>query len=233
MIFIANEYLPRAVAEDVLDQNNRPLKEQMRSLRLCDGDFPTNGAVLAFGRDPRWWLPEAYVQYVRYGGDDRAAPIKNSKLVAGRLDDVLSSLRELLEINIETRIDPVSGPRERRFPDYPVEALREFAYNAVMHRSYEGTHTPVRIEWFSDNVRIDSPGGLFGAVTPESLEHGDGVTSYRNLLITEIMHNLGFAQRFGSGIPRARQALASNGNPEPEFHFDPARVVVTVRQAQQ
>ena len=119
--------------------------------------------------------------------------------------------------------------RERQQPDYPVDALRQFAYNAIMHRSYEGTNTPVRVYWYADRIEIASPGGLYGRMTRENFGTGD--TDYRNPLLAEIMHHLGFAQRFGLGVPLARRLLAENGNPDPEFHFEPARVVVAVRTA--
>lgn len=66
-------------------------------------------------------------------------------------------------------------------------------------------------------------------MTPENFGHG--VTDYRNPLVAEIMHHLGFAQRFGIGIPLARKILAENGNPDPEFEFQPAYVSTTVRAA--
>jgi len=227
---IERHYLPRAVAADVLEQNQRALEEQLGSLRLTRDRSPTWGSLLAFGRDPRQWLPGAYVQFARFDGGSHTDPVKSQQVLAGRLEDVLSSLSRLLEINISSLIDVVSGPREQRFPDYPIEALRQLAYNAVMHRNYEGTNAPSRVYWFSDRVEIESPGGLFGAMTPENLQ--EGATDYRNQLIAEIMANLGFAQRFGLGIPLARRALLENGNPEPEFAVDQNRVRITVRAAQ-
>ena len=164
---IERQYLPQAVAADVLEQNQRTLQEQMSSLRLMRQGSPTWGGLLAFGRDPQQWLPGAYIQFARFDGGDHTDPVKSQQVLAGRLEDVLSSLNRLLEINIASSIDVISGPREQRFPDYPIEALRQLAYNAVMHRNYEGTNAPSRVYWFSDRVEIESPGGLFGAVTPE------------------------------------------------------------------
>ncbi len=218
------------MAADVLAENDRPLEQQMHSLRLISDGLPTNGAMLAFGRDPQRWLPGAYVQFVRFDGEEVVDPIKDSEVLAGRLDDVLESLGRLVKLNVGTRLDIVSGPREKRFPDYPVEAIRQLAHNAVMHRSYEGTHAPSRLYWFSERVEIESPGGLFGAVTPETLLRG--ATDYRNQLIAEIMHNLGFAQRFGFGIPLALRTLRSNGNAEPDFQTEHSRVRVMVKAAQ-
>ena len=227
--YIERQYLPRAVAADVLAENERPLVEQMRSLRLVIDDVPTNGAMLAFGRDPRRWVPESWVQFVRFDGDEATDPTKNSQVLAGRLDDILDSLSQLVKLNVGARLEIDSSPRERRFPDYPVEALRQLAYNAIMHRSYEGTHAPSRLYWYSGRVEIESPGDLFGAVTPGSLLHG--VTAYRNQLVAEIMANLGFAQRFGYGIPLALRALRNNGNPEPEFQTEHSRFRVVVKEA--
>ena len=224
---IQSRYLPQAVAEDVLEQNERSLDQQLRSLRLVDGEHPTWGALLAFGNDPRIWLPGAYIQFLRIAGTEITDPIANQKVLSGQLDSVIGQLNDVLDANVSVGVDVQSGPRETRFPDYPLEALRQLAYNAVMHRSYEGTNTPVRLHWYSDRIEITSPGGLYGHMTPESFEAGD--TGYRNPLVAEIMHHLGYAQRFGLGVQLARNALRKNGNPEPTFDFQPTRVQVTVQ----
>lgn len=227
--FARDHYLPNAIAREVLDQNERPLAHQLQSLRLVHGATPTWAAVLSFGSDPQAFVPGAYVQFLRIDGAEITDPIRDQKQLTGRLDDVLRRLDELLELNISVRTEVAGGLRERRRPDYPLDALRQLAHNAVMHRTYEGTNTPVRIHWFSDRVEIASPGGLFGRITPENFGMGD--TDYRNPLLVEIMHHLGFAQRFGLGVRLARQALAANGNPPPEFDFQPTLVVATVRIA--
>ena len=227
--FTRDHYLPNAIAREVLDQNERPLAHQLQSLRLVHGATPTWAAVLSFGSDPQAFVPGAYVQFLRIDGAEITDPIRDQKQLTGRLDDVLRRLDELLELNISVCIEVAGALRERRRPDYPLDALRQLAHNAVMHRTYEGTNTPVRIHWFSDRVEIASPGGLFGRITPENFGMGD--TDYRNPLLAEIMHHLGFAQRFGLGVRLARQALAANGNPPPEFDFQPTLVVATVRIA--
>ena len=227
MDFLCGHYLPAAVAAEVLDRNQRTIEPQLRSLRLVQANRPTWAALLAFGRDPQARLPGAYVQFLRIDGMEITDPIRNQKQLTGRLDDVVRRFDDLLELNVSVRTEVVGTRRERLQPDYPVDALRQLAYNAVMHRSYEGTNTPVRVYWYADRVEIASPGGLYGRMTRENFGTGD--TDYRNPLLAEIMHHLGFAQRFGLGVPLARRLLTANGNPEPEFHFEPARVVVIVR----
>lgn len=156
-------------------------------------------------------------------------PIRDQKVLSGRLEDVLRRLEELIEINVATRTTIDADSREIRQPDYPVVALKQLAHNAVMHRSYEGTNAPVHVYWYEDRIEMRSPGGLYGKVNPQNF--GQGPTEYRNPLVAEIMHHLGFAQRFGLGIPLARESLAKNGNPQPDFDFQLTMVQVTVRPA--
>ena len=232
--FVRDHYLPNAIAPEVLDRNARSIEHQLRSLRLIQrgpdqAERPTWGAILAFGIDPQALLPGAYIQFLRIDGTEITDPIRDQKHLAGGLADVVRRLDELIDLNISVRTQVAGVPRERQRPDYPADALRQLAYNAVMHRSYEGTNTPVRMNWFSDRVEISSPGGLYGRITQDNF--GEGDTDYRNPLLAEIMANLGFAQRFGLGVPLARQALEANGNPPPEFEFQQARVVATVKAA--
>ena len=227
--FLRIHYLPSAIAPDVLLQNRRPLDRQLHSLRLLDGGRPTWGALLAFGRDPQRWVPGAWVQFLRIDGASITDPIRDQKALTGRLDDVLRRLDELFTLNVSVRTEVAGRPREVQQPDYPVAALQQLGWNAVMHRSYEGTHAPTRVYWYADRIEMTSPGGLYGRVT--SANFGTGVTDYRNSLVAEIMHHLGFGQRFGLGVPLASEALRDNGNPPATFDFEPTQVSVTLRPA--
>ena len=169
------------------------------------------------------------MQFLRIDGVEVTDPIRSQKVLTGSIEDVLRQLDELLKLNISVRTEVATVSREARWPDYPVAALQQLARNAVMHRSYEGTNAPVHVYWYADRVEIRSPGGLYGQVTSENF--GEGTVDYRNPLVAEIMYHLGFAQRFGLGVPLARKELKQNGNPEPEFDFRPTQVSVTVRAA--
>lgn len=225
--YFAAQYLPQAVAPDILEDNQRSSTEQLRSLRLLVGGTPTWGALLGFARDPQRWIPGARVQFLRIDGTEITDPIRDKKVLTGRLEDVLRQLDALLKLNISLRIEVAGYSRERRSPDYPMAALEQLASNAVMHRTYEGTNAPVQVHWFTDRVEIRNPGGLYGHVTPETF--GKGTVDYRNPLVAELMHHLGFAQHFGFGVPTALNALMQNGNPEPDFEFGPTHFMVTVR----
>ena len=221
------EYLPCAISPEVLAENRRDRGEQLRALRLvARNGAPSVTAVLVLGRDPRYWFPGAYMQFVRYAGTAVTDGIVDHAELSGPLPEQLRDADRLLRLNISHALD-TRGERHVEQRSYPYEALRELLRNAVIHRNYENSNTPVRISWFADRVEILSPGSAFGEVGRDNF--GQGATSYRNPTIAEAMKNMGFMQRFGIGIETARRALAENGNPPPEFDVQNAFVLVTVR----
>lgn len=229
--FFRGSYLPSAVNPEVLAENARPLQHQLAALHLLTASGECNAAaVLLLGKDPRVWIPSAYIQFVRFDGVDLTAPIINQKELTGRLDAQLRQAEEVAALNIRTATKIEGEVTERRQPDYPLSALQQLLRNAVMHRSYE-VHSPIHWYWFDDRIEIHSPGGLYGRVTPENFGRSPGATDYRNQVIAEGLKVTGFVQRFGMGIPLARQRCLDNGNPEPEFEFQPAAVLAVIRKA--
>lgn len=219
-------YRREAVAEDVIEANHRALEEQLASLRFYDlrKGCPTFAGILLFGKNPRFFVPGAYIQYLRFPGrtpDDLPA---DQAEISGDLLTVLRELDARVKANIHATLKPVSALREKLVPDYPEGAIRELLMNAVMHRNYN-SNTPISFYWFSDRIEIQSPGGLYGEVTPENFSTRN---SYRNPVIAEAMKALGYVNRYGYGIQRARRLLADNGNPAASFAFDPHWVVATL-----
>ncbi|MBM7772684.1 ATP-dependent DNA helicase RecG [Actinokineospora baliensis] len=220
--------VPSLVPAAVLAANGRSTEQRLAALRLTTADgIPTTAGLLTVGKDPLRFLPGAYIQFLRVAGDSLADPIVDEKRLDGPLPALLRTLDELLRINIRVAVDITGGPLESKTPDYPVAALQQVVRNAVMHRTYEHTNSPVRLTWYLDRIEVVSPGGPFGVVTTASF--GSGITDYRNPTLAEMMHGLGYVQRFGAGIPITRKGLADNGNPPPEFEPTESHVAVTIR----
>lgn len=221
------QVLPQLAPPELLAENGRTIEQRLTALRLLSPDgTPTAAGILCSGRNPEYWLPGAYVQFLRLDGDDLTAPVKDEKRLSGRFTDVLRQLDELLTLNITTAVQFVSSPREDRAPDYPLTALQQVARNAVMHRSYEHTNAPVRVTWYADRVEVVNPGGPFGVVNAANF--GTGMTDYRNPALADLMRSLGYVQRFGAGIPVAKSSLAANHNPPPVFEVTPTHVAVVI-----
>ena len=225
-------YLPSVTASEVLEENERTMEQQLRSLRFLGADdvTPTVSGLLATGKSPADYLPGAYIQFLRIDGTELSGPIANQRVLHGPLMELIPSLDTLLEANIRVPTDITSGATEIREPDYPISALQQLTRNAIMHRTYDASNAPTRITWFNDRIEIQNPGGPFGQVTVENFGHA-GVTDYRNPTVAEVMKSLDFVQKFGVGISTARKELESNGNPELELTPEVNHVLATVRKA--
>lgn len=233
-IVFENEYLPQAIASDVLEANNRSFEERLASLGMIasvDDPTPTVTGVLTLGKSPRSWVPCAYVQFLRIRGLAWGDPITDEQEIDGTLDLVLRRLDEKIKANLSVAVDFTSGSTtEIRSTAFPLSALQQLTRNAIMHRTYEGTNAPVRVYWFDDRIEITNPGGPYGTVTPENFGR-PGVSDYRNPSIAAVLKVLGFVQRFGFGIAEARRALEANGNPPLEFQVEPNVILAIVRRS--
>ena len=136
---------------------------------------------------------------------------------------------EKLKAHNRRAIDVTSGDTHEITALYPLPAIQQIVYNAVLHRTYEQTNTPVRIHWFNDRIEIISPGGPYGNVTPENFGK-PGVTDYRNPNLAATMKIFGFIQAFGRGIAIARNEMKRNGNPEIELLADRTNVLCILRK---
>lgn len=219
-------YRREAIDPETIAANHRPIESQLASLRLYDPEraCPTHAGILLFGKNPCFYLPGAYVQYLKLPGRELTDLPEDQAEISGDLHSVLRELEGRLKLLIQTTMRAVTSLEEKLLPDYPEWALRELLMNAVMHRNYD-SNTPIRFYAFSDHIEIQSPGGLYGEATPENFPTRN---SYRNPVIAEAMKSLGFVNRFGYGVQRAQALLAQNGNPCAEFQFDEHTVLVKV-----
>ena len=224
------EYLKLAIAPQVLEQNTRSTKDKLKALRfLTPDEQPTILGILVIGKEIQDYIPGSYVQFLRLEGMKLTDPIRDQKVIAGPLRQLLMRIDDVLEANNSIYTYVTSERVEIRRPEYPLVALQQLVRNAILHRTYEGTNSPVRIYWFSDRIEIHSPGGPFGQVTKENFGQ-PGVTDYRNPHLAEAMRVLGYVQRFGIGIEIARKLLEENGNPPPTFDVERNFILVTVRK---
>lgn len=225
-------YRNAAVAPDLIAENSRDMLLQMASLGFwcVKEQCATNAGAILFAENPLNWFPGAAIQYVRYAGDGLDSEPVDERRFAGDLITTLRELDAFLRTLFPARPESVTPLREALRVPYPAPAVRELLMNAVMHRDYE-SNAPIRFYWFQDHVEIQNPGGLYGAVTPETFPNQN---DYRNPKLAEAMKTLGYVNTFGRGIARAQRALAENGNPPAEFDVSQRTFfLATVREAQQ
>ena len=228
-----NEYLPRAVAPEILEDNDRTSEERLAATKMItstDERIATVLGVIVLGKSPQDFLPGAYVQFLRIDGSALTDDIIDSDEIRGAIPDLIRRLEDKLNSHNRTAVDFTTSVVEQQTLLYPIAALQQIARNAVMHRTYEATNAPIRVSWFNDRIEILSPGGAFGAVTTENFGV-PGFTDYRNPNLAEAMKNLGYVQRFGAGIPMAQKLLEDAGHPELEFEVNSSYVLTTIKSS--
>jgi len=230
-----NEYLTKAVSAEVRTANDRSIEERLAATKMIDtaaNPVATVLGVLTIGKSPQDFLPGARVQFLKIDGDKYDDDVVDSADIGGTISDLLRGVDEKLNSHNRVAVEFVAREIEQRTELYPAEALRQIVRNAVMHRTYESTNSPVRITWYKNNVEVLSPGGPFGMVNANNFGQ-QGFTDYRNPNLAEAMQTLGYVQRFGMGILIANQKLKEAGHPELEFDVSSGNFLLVTIKARQ
>jgi ATP-dependent DNA helicase RecG len=206
-------YLPTAIDEEILIANGREIKGQLASLKFYDlsADCPTNAGILMFGKNPLYFIPGAYIQYVRFQGNDIISDFEYERKFSGDLTTQMKVLDDFIKSQIIKKVLHNIG--EDHEYNFPASALKELLFNAIIHRDYQ-SNAPIKFYEFSDRIEISNAGGLFGKARPENFPSEN---DYRNPTLAEASYNLGYVNRFNLGVQRATAALIKNGNPQPFF----------------
>ncbi len=212
-------YLPLAIDEETLQRNGRSTEQKMAALRFWDirNNCPTHAGILMFGLNPLFYLPGAYIQYIRFNGDTVTDDVDFEKQFSGALITELKSIDDFIKNNIiKERAIRQESFQELTVRNYSYWALRELTMNAIMHRNYD-SNSPIYIYEFVSRIEIVNPGGLYGDVTPTNFPYA---SDYRNIAIAESMKRLGYVNRFNYGVQNAIKELEMNGNGTPIFNLE-------------
>lgn len=153
------------------------------------GDLrPTVAGVLMASRDPREWLPNAFIQAVAYRGD-RARPRGwdtpyqlDALDISGPLDYQVAQACRFVARNMKVLGFKDLGRVDR--PQFDMTAVFEALVNAVAHRDYSIYGSKIRLRLFDDRLELSSPGSLMKSMTTENIVH---LQSSRNNVVTSLL----------------------------------------------
>jgi ATP-dependent DNA helicase RecG len=216
---------------------NQPFERMLLQLRIArevDGVLrPTLAGLLMFGKYPQAFEPQLTITFLQYYGttetektprgerflDNRKFEGTIPEMVEDTVNYVLASIR---------KSSLIEGLWRRDIPEYPEEAVREAVVNAVAHRDYShfvrGSYIQIRL--FADRLEIQSPGGLYGNVTVDTLEEEQ---STRNRVLMRLMEDLHMVENRGSGIRNMIQAMRRANLEPPRFQDKRSSFWVTFR----
>lgn len=108
-------YRRQAVDAETILANQRSIELQLASLRLYDlkAGRPSNAGILLFGKNPRFFLPGSYVQYLKFPGSSFTDVPEDQAEISGDLTSVLRELEGRIRLLIHTAMHTVSSLKEK------------------------------------------------------------------------------------------------------------------------
>lgn len=216
--------LIRLPVEDLLVQVGAAAKSR-------GGIQPTLTGILFFGRDPQQFYPSFTVTFLHFAGKSTTRSEADDPLYLdnrefrGTIPAVIDGTRATLFEKLSKQAVLDGFVRQDRL-EYPEYAYREAVVNAIGHRDYalEGSFAQVRL--FADRMEIQSPGGLGGHLTVDSIAYEQYT---RNPHVMRLLEDFGYVERRGLGIDRMIRAMTDANLEPPVFENRGTSFWVTLR----
>jgi len=179
-----------------------------------DGIKPTNAGILFFSENPQRFILQSQLRLARFAGKELTRNFLDRLDSSGTIWEMLEQAEDFMRKNIRLfgfrtefsfrRIDKL---------EYPMKAIREGIINALIHRNYYET-ADTRVMIFDDRIEIVNPGSFPEGVTPEKPRHIPV-----NPVICQLMYDVGFIERYGTGIYMINELCEEYGIPKPEYEI--------------
>ena len=190
------------------------LNSLLLNIKAIKKNKPTNAGILFFGKNPLHFISHAQIRCARIKGNEIYSNILDRLDCNGTLWEMILQAEEFIKKNIR-----FMGLRTDQFQridkyEYPIKALREAMINAVIHRDYINP-ADVRIFIFDDRVEIINPGNFPDGVSPDNPRHKPVCQ-----ILSNYMYDIGFIEKYGSGIYLEKRLCQENGNDFPIYELD-------------
>ena len=200
---------------------DEPKEVLMDKLRLTNGDYLTNAAMLLFCKDPDKYQLGSYI---KIGYFETNADLLYQDEVHGSLLEQIDKAIELIYFKYMRAKITYKGiyRRERYF--VPEAALREALLNAICHKQYE-SRIPIQVSVYDDRLYVANVGRLPETWTLENLMSKHASVPY-NPDIAHVFYLAGFIESWGRGIEKICDALKADNLPMPEYTVHPGDIMV-------
>lgn len=170
--------------------------------------LPTTCGILFMGNQKALKeLPYNQIKYIRYYEDGTYTPFEYNGNLIEMADECFAQLKSEIKLK-----EFHFGLFREYIEDYPEVVLRELLINAIAHRDYSRQQI-IEIRKYPTYLEFESP-GLF----PDGINESNYLrkTNPRNPSIMDVLREINYAEKAGSGFDKIFTALLSKGKSLPK-----------------
>ena len=157
----------------------------------------TNAGAL-FADDCPLWQSRLYC--TRWDGKAKGDAINDAEFTG----NVLMLLREAMNFvksNTKKGWEKLPNGRKNK-PEYAERAVLEAMVNHFIHRDYTVMGGEVHLDIYDDRLAVTSPGGMYNGMLIQDLDIADVSSERRNPILANVMAQLEYMEKRGSGLTR-------------------------------
>jgi len=169
--------------------------------------WPTTTGVLFIGNPKALReIPYNQIKYIRYYEDGTYTPFEYSGNLIQMADDCFNQLKSEIKLK-----EFHFGLFREYIEDYPEVVLRELLINTIAHRDYSRQQI-IEIRKYPTYIEFESPGHF-----PQGIDEINFLrkTNPRNPSIMDVLREIKYAEKAGSGFDKIFTALLSKGKSLP------------------
>ncbi len=157
----------------------------------------TNAGAL-FADDCPLWQSRLYCTL--WDGKAKGDAINDAEFTG----NVLMLLREAMNFvksNTKKGWEKLPNGRKNK-PEYAERAVLEAMVNHFIHRDYTVMGGEVHLDIYEDRLTVTSPGGMYNGMLIQDLDIADVSSERRNPILANVMAQLNYMEKRGSGLTR-------------------------------
>ena len=175
-------------------------------LVTSEGNLTNAGAL--FADDCPLWQSRLYC--TRWYGLEKGDAINDAEFTG----NVLMLLREAMNFvksNTMRGWEKLPDGRKNK-PEYAERAVLETMVNHFIHRDYTVMGSEVHLDIYNNRLSVTSPGGMYNGMLIQNLDIKDVSSERRNPILANVMAQLDYMEKRGSGLTRiCNETKALNG----------------------
>ena len=173
-------------------------KKYLLSFGLVTNTGTLTHAGALFADDCPLWQSRLYC--TRWDGKTKGDAINDAEFTG----NVLMLLREAMNFvksNTKKGWKKLPDGRKNK-PEYAERAVLEAMVNHFIHRDYTMIGSEVHLDIYDDRIVVTSPGGMYNGMLIQNLDIADVSSERRNPVLANVMAQLDYMEKRGSGLTR-------------------------------